>query len=166
MDKDKFRQILLAMGSIGPFVEMEVLKGQEPLAYAQIPRGEGEDADQVYVLTRDKLIRVYAHPEDGMMLYKTYFLRHLQEYEYGKIPANDPDKVAKRAMIKLKFSGQSEVGIASQAESPEAASDRHKIIVQGVDNLERKLRKLARHTQTMAAYDKNSQEYAEQSWAH
>lgn len=166
MDKEKFRQTLRAMGAIGPFVEIEVLKGQEPLAYAQIPRGEGEEAEQAYVLTRDKLIWVYAHPQDGMMSYKTYFLRQLQEYEYGKIPAPTPDMVAKRAVLKLRFVGQSEVGIASQADSPEAASDRHKIIVQGIDDLERQLRKLSRQPQPSGSRDKIYQEYAEHNWAH
>lgn len=166
MDKEKFSQTLLAMGSIGPFVEMEVLKGQEPLAYAQIPRGEGEDAAQVYVLTKDKLIWVYAHAEEGMMLYRTYFLRNLLEYEYGKIPAPTPDKVAKRAVLRLKFAGGSEVGLASTADNPDAAPERHNIMVKGIDELERQLRKLARRPRTMAAHDNICHEYTAHNWAH
>ncbi|HBS57818.1 MAG TPA: hypothetical protein DEA44_00970 [Firmicutes bacterium] len=166
VDKEKFRQTLLAMGTIGPFVEMEVLKGQEPLAYAQIPRGEGEDAEQVYVLTKDKLIWVYTHIEEGMMLYRTYFLRNLLEYEYGKIPAPAPDEVAKRAVLKLKFAGESEVGIASTAENPAAAPARHKIMVRGIDELERQLRKLTRCAPTTVPCDNICQEYTERNWAH
>lgn len=166
VDKEKFSQTLQAMGTIGPFVEIEVLKGQEPLAYAQIPRGEGEDAEQVYVLTKDKLIWVYAHAEEGMMLYRIYFLRNLLEYEYGKIPAPTPDEVAKRAVLKLKFAGESEVGIASTADNPHSVPERHKIIVEGIDELERQLRKLTRRAQTIASRDNIYQEYSEHSWAH
>lgn len=143
MDKESFSRTLLSMGAIGPFVEHEVLKGQEALAFAEIPQGEGEDADQVYVITRDKLVWVYARAADGFMLYRTYFLHNLLEYEYGKIPAPTPDKVAGRAILKMKFAGQSEVGIETTADSPETASERHITIVQGIDKIERQLRKLA-----------------------
>lgn len=166
MDREKFSQTLRAMGTIGPFVEMEVLKGQEPLAYAQIPRGEGEDAEQVYVLTKDKLIWVYAHAEEGMMLYRIYFLRNLLEYEYGKIPAPTPDEVAKRAVLKLKFAGESKVGIASTADNPRSAPERHKIIVQGIDELERQLRQLTRRAQSREFHDNIYQGCAEHNWAH
>lgn len=166
VDKEKFSQTLRALGAIGPFVEIEVLKGQEPLAYARIPRGEGEDAEQVYVLTKDKLIWVYAHAVEGMMLYRTYFLRHLLTYEYGKIPASSPAEVAKRAVLKLTFAGQSEVGLASTADNPASAPERHKIMVQGIDELERQLRKLARRPQTTALQGNIYQEYAEHNWAH
>lgn len=166
MDKEKFSKTLQSMGAIGPFVEQEVLKGQETLAYAEIPQGEGDDADQVYAITRDKLIWVYAHAEDGFMLYKTYFLRNLLEYEYGKIPAPTPDKVAKRAVLKMKFSGHSEVGIEATADSPETASERHKIIVQGIDNLERQLRRMTRQSRSTAADENYYQEYSQENWTH
>lgn len=166
MDKEKFREKLLSMGAIGPFVEQEVLKGQEPLAYAEIPLGEGEDIDQVYVMTSDKLVWVSAQATEGFMAYKTYFLENLLEYEYGKIPAPRPDQTAKRALLKLKFAGNSEVGIGSTADSPETASARHKLIVQGIDKMERQLRKLTIPQRTTTSNDNYCQEYMEQNRAH
>lgn len=166
MDKEKFNRTLRGMGAIGSFVEQEVLKGQEVLAYAELPRGDGDDADQVYVITQDKLIWVYARAEDGFMLYKTYFLRNLLEYDYGKIPAPTPDKVARRAILKLKFIGHSEIGIEVTADSPEKASERHKTIVRGIDDIERQLRKLTRQMRPDAAGDNIYQGYSQPSWAH
>lgn len=164
VDKEKFAQILEGMGTIGSFVGQEVLKEQETLAYAEIPRGEGDETDQVYVITRDKLIWVYADAEDGFMLYRTYFLKNLLEYEYGKIPAPTPEKVAKRAVLKIKFSGSSEVSLATTAESPETASDRHKAIVRGIDEIERQLRRLTRHPWPVEENGNIYHEYRQQSW--
>jgi hypothetical protein len=146
------------MGAIGPFVEQEVLKGQEVLDFAEIPPGDGEPAYQVYVITRDKLIWVYSNPEDGFMLYRTYLMRNLLEYEYGKIPAPTPDKIAKRAVLKLKFMGHSEVGIETTTDSPEEAGDRHKTIVYGIDKLERQLRKITKYTKNITYYQDNIME--------
>jgi hypothetical protein len=155
VDKAKFSETLKSMGAIGPFVEQEVLKGREALDYVEIPPGDGEDAQQVYIITKHKIIWVYSNPQDGFMQYKTYLLRNLLEYEYGKIPAPTPDLVAKRALLRIRFMGNSEIGIEAVAESPESASERHKRIVSGIDAVERQLRKLTQPSQNA----NSSQEY-------
>jgi|GEM_PF-4001754 len=149
MDKVKFNEILESMGSIGSFMRIEVLKGQEPLAFAEIPPGDGDPAHQVYVITKEKLIGASANQEDGFMMYKSLLLNNILEYEYGKIPVLD--QVATKALLKIKFLGPSEVAIESTENSSEKASERHKTIVQGIDNLESQLRKLTKNQRTSTA---------------
>ena len=149
MDKTKFNEILEGMGAVGPFVQAEVLKGQELLAFAEIPPGDGDQAHQVYVLTKEKLIWLSENQEDGYMTYKCYFLSNMLEYEFGKIPV--PEKTAVRAVLKIKFIGNSEIGLETTENSPENISSRHEIIVQGIDNLERQLRKLSKNHRVLTS---------------
>lgn len=152
MDKKSFSEKLKMMGAIGPFVEQEVLKGQDALAFAEIPPGDGEGAYQIYVITKDKLYWVFSDPSDGFMMYRTYLLRNMLEYEYGKIPAPTPDMVARRALLQIKFIGNSEVGIEATVGENEVLSERHKTIVYGIDELERQLRKIMRHAKNTNSY--------------
>jgi hypothetical protein len=149
MDKVKFNEILESMGSIGSFMQIEVLKGQEPLAFAEIPPGDGDPAHQVYVITKEKMIWATANQEDGFMMYRSCFLNNILEYEFGKIPV--PDKIATKAMLRIKFLGDSEVAIESSEDNPEKISERHEVIVQGIDDLERQLRKLTKYQRTSTA---------------